>query len=321
MPPASFICYNDPALAARSVSSGLIPGPARRRPVPLAAIADLSSTAKATSSRSAHGSPTELVSLSHKPSEEPDSQPISARLAAAASRRADLELLLAAAPPDASQDQFRRLVLEQNVAGKGSAVSREKLWAQLRLRYVLDRSIPECAAFLSAMASASSPTERGLLCLLMMARTDRLLREMTLRSVGPLLTKDGVLIPTGQLQSDLDSYIKEHGLEWSPDTLESVRQHLMASLKDCGVLQGSRTKRTVRPRPGVQFTLLATCFGLSEGLTPRQLLDARWFRLLGLGTEQAADLLYAAALGGVLEFRMQAEVVELRLPGTGGESP
>src|SRR5665647_1784394 len=75
--------------------------------------------------------------------EAPDSQAVSARLAAAASRRTDLETLLAAAPPGATLHQFRSLVIDQNVAGKGSAVSRQKLWAQLRERYILDRSTPE----------------------------------------------------------------------------------------------------------------------------------------------------------------------------------
>ncbi len=246
--------------------------------------------------------------------EPPDSQPITARLAAAASRRSDLETLLAAAPPDASIDQFRQLVINENVAGKGSAVSRQKLWGQLRQRYLLDRLIPECAAFLSAMASTSSTTDRGLICLVMMARADRLFREVTLRAVSTYLSRDGTVMAADQLQAELEGYLQERGVSWSSETVLSVQQHLLAALKDFGVLRGSRPKRTVRPRPGSQVTLLASRFALLEGLTPRQLLKSRWFRLLGFDAGQVVDLLYAAAREGVLEFRMQAEVVELRMP-------
>lgn len=246
--------------------------------------------------------------------EPPDTQPITARLSAAASRRSDLEILLSSAPSGASIDQFRDLILRANVAGKASAVSRRKLWSQLRERYLLDRSIPECAAFLDGMASTSSPTDRGLLCLLMMARADRLFREVTLRAVSPLLMRDGTTVLPEQFQEALESYLQEHGLAWSPDTAEHARQHLLTALKDFGVLRGSRPKRTVRPRPGPQVTLLASRFALLEGLTPRQLLESRWFRLLGLDTGQVVDLLYTAASEGVLQFRMQAEVVELRIP-------
>lgn len=232
-----------------------------------------------------------------------------------------MEALLAAAPPGACAPRLRRLVLEGNVAGKASAVARQKLWWQLRERYLLDRSIPECAAFLAGMASTSSHTDRGLLCLLMMARTDRLFREVTLRSVSSYLTLNGSLIPTEEVHRALEAYLQEHGLAWSPDTTEHVRQHLLASLKDFGVLRGSRVRRSVRPRPGSQVALLGSRLALLEGLSPRQLLDSRWFRLLGLDAEQVVDLLYAATREGVLEFRMQAEVIELRLPDRAGMMP
>ncbi len=246
----------------------------------------------------------------------PGAQPITARLAAAASRRADLETLLAVASPDASVQELRHLVLERNVAGKASAVARRKLWGQLRERYLLDRSVPEVAAFLAGMAKTSSPADRGLLCLLMMARGDRLFREITLRAVSPFLARDGTSLPSCQVRQVLEAYLREHDLTWSPDTIEHVRQHLMAALKDFGALRGSKTKRTIRPRPGAQVTLLAIRFGLLQGLTPRQALESLWFRLLGLEVGQAVDLLYAAAREGALGFRMQAEVVDLQVPDT-----
>jgi len=61
-------------------------------------------------------------------------------------------------------------------------------------------------------------------------------------------------------------------------------------------------------------TLFASRLARLEGLTDRQILDAPWFRLLGLDYHQTVEVLYAAARSGVLTFRLQADVAELSLP-------
>jgi hypothetical protein len=55
-------------------------------------------------------------------------QPITARLAAAGSRRAVLDALLHAAPPDATPAQLRSLVIVQNLTGKSSTATRVQVW-------------------------------------------------------------------------------------------------------------------------------------------------------------------------------------------------
>lgn len=79
-----------------------------------------------------------MRSNSATPSLSPATQPYDARLPAAGSRRAELFALLVAARPDASLPELQRLVVEENITGKGSAASREKVWRQLRERYLLD---------------------------------------------------------------------------------------------------------------------------------------------------------------------------------------
>jgi hypothetical protein len=108
-------------------------------------------------------------------------------------------------------------------------------------------------------------------------------------------------------------------LDWSDNTLDRAHKHLLAALKDFGILRGSRTKRTVRPKPGTQVTLFGARLARMEGLSDRQLLEARWFRLLGLTSSQVIELFYAATRAGALNFRMQADVVELTLPPLDGQ--
>lgn len=244
----------------------------------------------------------------------PDAQPITARLAAAGSRRAELQALLEAAPPGANLTDLRRLLLDANVAGKPSAVSRQKVWEQLRARYLLDPAIPEYRVFLQGMRSTSDPHERGSLCLLLFARSDRLFRELTLSCVSPLLVKPDTDVDSASLADCLGALAGQHGFSWTEETEGTICRHALSALKDFGVLSGGVRKRTRRLRPGTVTALFAIRLGRLEGLTDRQVLESRWFRLLGLSLEPVVELLYAANRSGALRFRMQADVVDLSLP-------
>jgi hypothetical protein len=178
-----------------------------------------------------------------------DAQPITARLAGAGSLRRELEALLAAAPPGASPVVFRELLLNANAAGKASATARMWAWKRLKLRYVLDPGVPEFRVFAASMQSTTSPSDRGLLCFLMFARNDRLFREVTLGCVSPALSREGTVIQHDDIQASILALAQASGLRWSVTTLQRAASHLLAALKDFGVLRGSAKKRTVRPQP------------------------------------------------------------------------
>ncbi|MBI3978334.1 MAG: DUF1819 family protein [Chloroflexi bacterium] len=162
-------------------------------------------------------------------------------------------------------------------------------------------------------ASYSEP-ERGLLCFLLVARTERLFRELTLTCVSPLLGKPGSVVEAAAVDAFITDVLARHALTWTEETRVTARQHAVSALKDFGLLEGGPQKRTRRVRPGTESTLFATRLAQLEGLTDRQVLESRWFRLLGLSPGQAVDLLYAAGRSGALGFRMQADVVELTMP-------
>ncbi|MGI8549367.1 MAG: BrxA family protein [Dehalococcoidia bacterium] len=243
----------------------------------------------------------------------PDSQPLTARLAEAGSRRSELETLLAAAPGSAGPKQYADLVLEENVAAKATAVSRTKLLRQLRARYSLDQSLPEFRGFRGAMACAGSAGERGLLCFLIMARCDRLFRELSLQLLQEL-RRPGSLLDAQAFREAFTAYLEEHGLHWTEATAALVGRHLLSSLKDFGILSGSTKRRFAPVRPGPIATSFAARLGYLEGLTGRQNLGSRWYRLLCLTAVQIPDFLLTAQRAGLLSLRMQADVVELTLP-------
>src|SRR5258708_2982806 len=112
--------------------------------------------------------------------QRPDDQPITARLAGAGSLLRELEAVLSVTPAGTSPLAGRELILNANAAAKSSQTARMWAWKRLKLRYLLDPSIPEGSAFLGEMRTTTSPADRSLIAYLMFARTDRLFREVTL---------------------------------------------------------------------------------------------------------------------------------------------
>ena len=246
----------------------------------------------------------------------PSAQPYTARLAGAGALLDELEAVLHAARVEASRDDFRRLILDENAARKSTANARMWAWKRLKLRYLLDSpELPEFKAFRTAHATARTEEDRRLIAALMLARTDALFRDVTLEAVSRGLRTPGLVIEPESIRGHVEEKMHASGLTWSAESLRSITNHLLSALADFGFIEGFRVRRTARVRPGVESTAFAATLGRLEGLTDRANLESRWFRLLGLDDEETASALREAARAGALRFRMQADVVELVIDG------
>ena len=246
-----------------------------------------------------------------------DQQAITARLAGAGSMRADIEHVMAAVSDGATPADFRRAILDDNVARKGTGTSRMWAWKRLKLRYALDRTeTVEFAAFKRAMRDPD-PAGRGLSAMLMFARQDRLFRDTTLHVLVPRLGRPGEVVPAPLVREDVEARRRAAGLEWSEESLASVANHLASSWKDFGLVEGSKVRRVAPVRTSHATTRFAVELGRAEGRTDRQVLDAPWFRLLGMDATAAESALRAAARDGVLQYRAQADVIEITLAADG----
>jgi hypothetical protein len=252
------------------------------------------------------------------PTLEPlDTQAITARLAGAGSMRADIEHVMAAVRVGAAPEDYRRAILDDNAARKATGTARMWAWKRLKLRYALDRpETSEFTAFRRAMGD-TDPSGRGFSAMLMFARGDRLFRESTLEVLVPHLGQIGKVIPAVLLREDVDARRRTAGLEWSIESLASIANHLASSWKDFGLVEGSKERRVSRIRPSHATVRFAVELGRSEGRTDRKVLDAPWFRLLGLDATGAESALRAAARDGILQYRAQADVIEITLPTDG----
>lgn len=244
----------------------------------------------------------------------PDAQLYLPRVSGAGSLRQELESVLDAAPAETTLEGYRELILQRNGARKRSASMRLWTWKRLKLRYVLDPRVPEFHAFRSLMASTEDPAERGLLAFLMMARTDRLFREVATSEISSHCGNPGTAVDAAAVRSAVERLGLHVDRPWSLSVVEGITAHILSACKDYGLLQGKSVKYTVRIRPGTPTLAFAARLARLEGLSDRRALESRWFRLLGLGLHDALEGMHRAARQGVLGFRFQADVAEIVLP-------
>ena len=245
----------------------------------------------------------------------PEEQPLTARLAGAGSMVAELEHVLAVVPSTATADDYRHAILEGNAARKATGTARMWAWKRLKLRYALDQ--PEAPEFRSFQIAMRDPdhSSRRLSAMLMFARLDRLFREVTLEQLAPRLSEPGEIVDEAPIAEQVDRLMLLQGASWSAESRASMANHVASSWKDFGLVEGSKQRRVANIRVGSQTTRFAVELGKGHGLTDRQVLDSAWFRLLGMDSDGAQAALRSAARDGVLEFRSQADVVEIAVPG------
>jgi len=155
--------------------------------------------------------------------------------------------------------------------------------------------------------------DRGLLCYLLFATTNRVFREATLRCIVPLLGRAGTAVPIAGVRDEIETMLREQHLHWAESTVEKVARNLLAALRDFGLLRGGTKKMTVRPRVTPVVTWYAARIAELAGCTAQQTPDSVGFRLVGLDRAAAIEALYAASTAGTLAFRLVADVAELSL--------
>jgi hypothetical protein len=244
----------------------------------------------------------------------PDAQRYLPRLSGAGSLRGELEAVLDGAPASSTPDEYRELILQQNAAGKRSASMRLWTWKRLKVRYLLDPRVEEFGVFRSLMDSTRDPGERGLLACMMMARTDRLFRELVTTEIIPRCESPGTPVDAAAIQPTVQQLGLNAARPWSLSVVEGITAHALSACKDYGLLTGKGLKSTIAIRPGPVTLTFAVRLARLEGLSDRRALESRWFKLIGLGLSDALDEMHRAARHGLLGFRFQADVAEIVLP-------
>lgn len=239
--------------------------------------------------------------------------PYTSRLSARSALYTDLQVLLDTKCVPLSSSAYRSHVIDENCLARRSAAARQKMWKELKSRYILDTQHPLFAAFLKEWRRCGSDPEYGLTAYVLLALNDRLVADLGTTWLFPLLRRAPAALRVADVRGFIDRAVKKHAevASWSDQTRTAVAQKYAASIRDFGLARGTVNKVTTRPALyGAPVRLLVRALRL-VGVRPLDLVRAPIFRLLALDGHEVIEALGELNRVDALRFRMQGDIVEL----------
>jgi hypothetical protein len=241
--------------------------------------------------------------------------PYFSRLSARSALYTEFQLLINGQPTALSAKAYRSLVIDENFLARPSVWARRKLWEELHCRYRLDADDQLFKMFWTEWQSCGSDPERGLTAYVLLALNDRLVANLGVEWLFPLLVRAPAELRPQEIHAFVERAAGQHPevLRWSEKTASAVAQKYCASIRDFGLAKGIAKKVTVRPSLyGAPVRLLLRALRLI-GTADLEIIRHRIFRLLGIDVPEVITALGELNRLEQIRFRMQGDVVELDL--------
>ncbi len=217
----------------------------------------------------------------------------------------ELSVLLNALPVDASRNDYRTAIVDENVLAKPTHSTRLTTAQCLSQLYGLDPEVPLFRVLRRLWAfDRSNSRGRHLLGLLTALARDPLLRI----TAGPVLAlRAGEELIRTQFAASIR---QETGQRFNDASLNKVATNAATSWTQSGHLKGRMRKmrRIVSPTPVA--VALALWLGESEGLVGLRLIDSRWAAVLDLPRSAMLEHAIHASRLGLIRLRAGGNVVE-----------
>ena len=215
----------------------------------------------------------------------------------------ELTELFAAAPPDATRNEYTAAIVDENVLGKRTYTTRQSSRQRLIEMYGLD---PRLALFrVLRYLWCIDPPGRPLLAML-----SALARDPMLRSTAPPVL---ALAPGEELvRSRFSGVIRDAvGSRLNDPVLDKVARNAASSWAQSGHLEGRvrKIRRRVDPTPGT--AAMALWLGEMEGRAGLSLLDSDWVAVLDVRGGALLPLALDAKRLGLIQARAAGSVFEI----------
>lgn len=216
----------------------------------------------------------------------------------------DIFTLLESTDAETSFDEFRAMVVDDNILLKASVSGRMKSFGHLKKMYGLDPTIPLFRAFRWSW-SRSEEDERPILALLIALCRDASIRIST-SYIIPL--SPGSIAEVSPLLAILE---RAYPNRYSPILMKSMAEHLLSSWTQSGHLSGRRNKKRTKATPHSASAVFALFIGSLMGLQGRTLLDTLWIRALDATDHELQDLVRQASRKGWVKYHESGGMMEI----------
>jgi len=211
--------------------------------------------------------------------------------------------------PSTPADEYRRLVIEDNILGKPTETSRVKTFRHLRDLYGLSPKLPLFPIYreLVAFDAQSLP----LLSLLVAWTRDSLLRATTPVILAAAV---GATVTAADWQQSLEEAFPAH---YSAISIASTARNAASTWTQAGHLRGVQHKIRCEVQPRPAALTLALLLAQVSGIHGEPMFASSWCQLLDLSVAQARSLAFQAHREELLSLRAIGSVVEIDYPRFG----
>lgn len=219
----------------------------------------------------------------------------------------ELTTLLAAVSPAATNAEYRRVVVDENVLGKKSASTRRLTGQRLSELYSLSPDVPLFRNLRRIWPKAGAG--RPLIALLCAAARDPLLRLM-----APAVERVRPGDPISKVQLD-DALAAAIPGRFNDSIRNKIARNAASSFTQSGHISGRTKKVRARPRVTREAVAYALFLGYLCGVRGPALFTTIWAELLDRRPEDLLSLAEEASAAGLLSLKQAGPVIDVRFPG------
>ena len=216
----------------------------------------------------------------------------------------ELQSLFEATEADASLSDYRQAVVQDNVLGKRTQMTREHTVRKLKALYGLDMAIP-VFRLLRTLWSQDVDGQPVMALLCGMAR-DPLLRMTAAPILEPPI--GAVVAPEA-----IEELVRQGSPQrFAESSVRSIARNVLSSWTQSGHLRGKVGKQRQRAKSTAGAAAYAVALGFMEDHRGELLLSTFWTSLLDCAPDELRSLLVQASRRGWLDFRTAGDVVDVR---------
>jgi hypothetical protein len=216
-----------------------------------------------------------------------------------------------------SMEGLRQRALVDNILGKKSRATVEKILFALNYRYLNSKSKQFIKTpFLKVMESSLDESVKRLIMYYHFSISDRLVYVITTSFLFERFSKGYVGIAKTEIDEFLRVLEKTHSeiLSWSPQTRQKLIRHYLAALKDFGILLGHYKKEFNRVFVPPEVFFYVFYYLKDQGRSKEEIIESEDWRAFLLDSSDVTLLLNEGNKLGYIKYEVKGNILRLEFP-------